>query len=145
MTEEELQQLKSNDCDWFLQSLVEYANHGLELGLTLTTGAGLVSGTLIGGVEYMDLQKIVMAEALGELDRDEFDGIADQWKERYVRPLAEGEEALAPVFIHLKDAYLVVGDRLVPTSKGMLWRGKLDSVIGFSIGVLTVTNGSAEG
>lgn len=145
MTEEELQQLKSNDCDWFLQTLVEYSNHGLSVGLTLTTGAGLISGTLIGGAEYLDMQKTDMAGVFGnDLDRQTFNDIADEWKERYIRPLPDKGEALAPVFIHLKNAQLLDGNHLVPTTRGVLWRGKLDSVIGFNIGSISVTDDAAD-
>lgn len=145
MTDDELQQLKSNDCDWFLQTLVEYANHGLHVGLTLTTGAGLVSGTLIGGSEYLETQKTEMALVLSDEDHEHFSSIADQWKERYIRPLPDNAGPLSPVFIHLKDAYLLAGNHLIPTTRGVLWRGKLDSVIGFNIGTLSVTNDLDEG
>ena len=44
---------KDMDCDWVLQSLAQFANIGAETPITLTTGAGLVSGIVIGGGEYM--------------------------------------------------------------------------------------------
>ncbi|WP_019407151.1 hypothetical protein [Stutzerimonas stutzeri] len=129
--------LVNSECDWMLQTLVHSANVGVEIGVTLTTAAGIVTGTIIGGAKYMDQQKALLAERWGTDElRSSFDDIFTAWRERYVQK-DDGEEPSAPIYIHLSSAKLLTHGQFVPSDPGMLWRGKINEVIGFSIGILS--------
>lgn len=131
---------KAVDCDWVLQTLIHSANYGLEIGLTLTTGAGIITGTLIGGAKYMDMQKAALEPHWGSEElRQSFSDVFADWRKRYVPTDEDAADPSAPIYIHLKDARVFVGDRFVPSSSdGMLWRGKLDSIVGFTIGTISI-------
>lgn len=69
--------------------------------------------------------------------------VVEQWKaDVYPKQLTNEADSPAPSFIHLKDARLVNAGTVVHGDGGMLQRGRLSSIIGFTIGVLTV--GAAE-
>lgn len=131
---------KEVDCDWVLQTLIQAANLGIEIGVTLTTGAGMLTGTIIGGAKYMDMQKASLAPHWGSDElRQSFDNIFDDWRKRYAPTEEDAADPTATIYIHLSNARVLIGDQFVPSSSnGMLWRGKLDSIIGFSIGTMSI-------
>lgn len=125
------------DRDWTLQSLVAFADEGIEVPVTLTTAAGLMTGVITSGANFFDgFQKTLTSEnqSVNEL----ITSVTDIWKARY-KPSEEGvddqEERDPPHYIHLRDARLLFGNSFVPAT-GTLWRGKIESVIGFSVGIL---------
>jgi hypothetical protein len=127
------------DRDWTLQTLVAFADQGIEIPVTLTTGAGLVSGIITSGAKFMDgFQKSLTAgdnQNVNELIKS----VAEIWKARYMPGNESGsdqEDRDPPHYIHLRDAKLLVGNSFVP-AQGTLWRGKIEGIIGFSVGTLT--------
>ena len=134
--------------DAILLDLVDRANFkGLRMGVTLNVDGVLVTGTIIGVEEYFQL--------MGEIHQS-----AEYWTEWGARTLEElrpsSEEVLppseddmeppkSPVFLHLRDAkYVLGGARFVPTDRGLLWRGSIRSVSGYSIGRLSVKGDTAS-
>lgn len=126
---------KHDDCDWLLQDLVEWANAGASTPVTLATGAGLVTGTVIGGEEFLDLYKELYAGRWPEPHKESYFETVEKLKLRYNRD-DEDNDFDPPIYIHMKDVKIFNAGVFVPSSEGVLWRGKLDSIIGYSIGIL---------
>lgn len=130
---------KDLDCDWILQCIVANANVGISTAVTLTTAAGLVTGMVVGGIEYLDGIKGQLCHGLNDDLAKEFSDGIERWKKNYL-PRNEDDESEdpAPIFIHIRDAKMLHGNQLIPVSHGY-WRGKLDSIIGFSLGLMTIS------
>ncbi|MCF6780928.1 hypothetical protein [Stutzerimonas stutzeri] len=124
--------------DWVLVTLILAAEKGAEVGVTLTTAAGLVTGTIIGGAKYMEMQKAAFAEVPGGAG-SVFEKIFDDWRSIYIEHSDSEDNRPLISFIHLRDARLITGTHVVPANQGLLWRGKLDSVIGFNLGVMSAS------
>jgi len=123
------------DSDWFLRSLVQAVNrHELMLGITLTVGGTLITGTLVPGREYFrDLAEQVASSAddddAAEQLRATFAGLG----EIYGKQPSEGEQL--PSYIHLKDVrFFSPGGGSLPDHDGVWWRGRIDQVQGFVLG-----------
>lgn len=126
--------------DWFLTQMIETViNRGVEIGVTLTVGGSVVSGMLISGKTYF--------EELGELltgaskaEGDVASALGEAWPayaQLYEKPEGAGDDWIEPpaTYIHLRNAYyLMPGSGSLPGKPGMLWRGRISSVDGFSIG-----------
>jgi hypothetical protein len=130
------QDIHGHSVDWFLQQLVCLTNGaGLEMGITLVLGGSVVSGTLISGKKYFDSFASNFSSMLPNGSK----------KEEMRQLLAshgnlyddEGEHLQLPQYIHLSNArvYSPNGGN-IPTN-GMLWRGKINAVSGFNLGVLS--------
>lgn len=122
--------------DWYLQRLVTMANRaGLELGITLHTSSGAVSGTLIGGKKYFETFASDIASNWPsdnkELIREAFAKNGECYDEPYT------EDERPPQYIHLMNAKLLTGSAAIPSNTGVLWRGKISSVTGFHLGLLS--------
>lgn len=118
--------------DPFLKAVNTIANlQELSFGVTLVVSGGVIAGTLISAKTFVETFSNSFSSAWpGGPNEDVRAGFA-VWGE----PEAEG---IHEEFIHLKDARFVFGQDIVPTSgDGMLWRGSLDSVSGFSLGAFT--------
>jgi len=136
MPTDKAQNKTDTKADWVLVTLIIAAEKGVEVGVTLTTAAGLVTGTIIGGAKYMEMQKTAFAEAPGG-GGSVFEKIFDDWRSVYIQQ-SDSEDSRPQVsFIHLQDARLITGTQAVPTNQGLLWRGRLDSIIGFNLGVMS--------
>ena len=102
-----------------------------ELGITLTVPGGVVTGLLIGVNRYWREY-----EAAGTSAGDE---MSSMLREFFTLPDKGGAEEEAPGHvwrhIHLREARYVTG-ALESPENGMLWRGRLAQVSGWSIGVL---------
>ena len=124
--------------DWLLEMLVGAANRqpGLAFDLTLNVRGTVVTGTLIGAKEFFEEYGRAMGLAgLPRLEED-FRAVGEELQ-RALSALPEGAGPVPPPhFVHLKDARMLTGPELVPTNRGVLWRGHLSSVDGFSVGVL---------
>lgn len=125
--------------DWFLQSTIEtIINRGVDIGVTLTVGGAIVSGILISGRKYFEELGDTLASA-SQSDGDMQSVLGEAWKQYtaiYDEPENAPDDWQAPPagFIHLRDArFYAPGQHPIP-SNGVLWRGKLSSVDGFSIG-----------
>lgn len=132
------------DRDFLLGLWVRVANAGKgTVGITIWTGGAIVSGTLVGYLEYLD----GVAE---EFDRtaedpegfgDVFRTIRDTQREQMSRSGKDDDDlyrGTAPSFIHLKDAKTYApGGEPIPTNRGVWWRGSLDAVDGWCFGELS--------
>ncbi|MDZ3990360.1 gas vesicle accessory protein GvpU [Pseudomonas sp. Teo4] len=116
-----------------LQHLVHLANEGgVEMGITLMVGGALVSGYLISSETYFQrvIDSVVEVSAPGE--NPGVDAVAKLLAER--TPPSGGP--IASQFIHMRDARFYNGRNDPLPTNGTLWRGKIASVDGFSIGRL---------
>lgn len=122
--------------DYLLQDIVELANIGVDIGVTLCCGGTLVSGVVISGKKYFE-----------SLINDVFEGatveaaLKEALKQRFSAYLPIYEEAhdlnverLPPTFIHLRTTtYHGPGGGSI-SEQGVLWRGRISQVDGFAIG-----------
>jgi hypothetical protein len=133
--------LKPPDHDIFLASLVSLANTlGVEQGITLAVGGALISGQLIGGRQYFEELAAVVTSGATTGDQEVRSGIADSfraWTAIYDKPDPLPDDYIAPVpgYIHLRDArWIYPGGTVIPTNRGVLWRGKISAIDGFCLG-----------
>lgn len=134
----------SNDDDWFLGSIVTLLDKvdGFDFGVTLSVGGRIVAGNLISGRQYFTELGLSLSQAADKQTTaaaaDIMRTFADNWSQlaAVYDPSRFEDSAPAPSFIHLKNARYIIGSDFVP-APGMLWRGKLSSVDGFSLGALT--------
>ena len=127
--------------DWFLQHLVDLVNQTREttFGVTITVGGQVISGVMIGGAEYFHLFADDMAQGclLGGMSQDEADSIKESLASNAKTYEPSENDPGNPIYIHLKNARHFYGNGSIPSNSGMLWRGKLESVDGFSLGALS--------
>lgn len=125
--------------DLVLQDLVGIVNRfpASAFGITLFVGGSVVTGMLISAQEYFERYASVWREALKETP-DVAERIANGWAALGSKHANEAQEnPRGPFhFVHLRDALILTGDTLYPSSGGFLWRGRISQVAGFSIGVL---------
>lgn len=122
--------------DFYLQSLVNMANeHGSEFGITLVIGGTVITGTLIGGSAYFHTFADTVAAAWPG-DEQAKEGI----RESLVQPATlygQGKpDEAGPSFVHLKNATIRTPSGHLPDG-GMLWRGRLTEVSGFTLGSIS--------
>jgi hypothetical protein len=128
--------------DWYLQHLVKLANDtGLEFGITLSVGGSVVSGTLISGRKYFDKFASEFSASWPGQDKEEIKSSISKIGAIYDKPDNEEDRLVnpPPQFIHLANARIFHGREMLPSSVGVLWRGKLNAVSGFSLGSLSTT------
>jgi hypothetical protein len=121
------------DVDWYLQQMVKMANEqGVEMGVTLVVGGSVITGTMVSGATYFE----TFAEqfASGWTD-EESKGTIQKALAQPAQLYAHGKnnDPLGASFIHLRDARIITPSEAMPT-QGMLWRGRLTEVSGFSLG-----------
>lgn len=130
--------------DWFLAWIIDLAERGIELGVTLSVEGLLISGNLIGGRKYFEalgdsIRKANFGAAV-EADSEFQTNMANNfagWKEIYPKSEDIGSDHVPnPSFIHLEHAQIVLGNTPVTSNVGALWRGKLSSVSGFTLGTI---------
>ena len=115
--------------DPFLKTINAAVNtHDFSFGITLLVGGGMVTGTLISSKSFFDGFADSISQAWpGGPNEDVRRGFA-QWGQPETANIHED-------FLHLKDARYVSGNDIVPPNgNGVLWRGDIDSVSGFSLG-----------
>lgn len=124
--------------DWALVGLVNFVNaNKVSIGVTLTVGGALISGSLISGKEFFDK----IAEKFNQLNPEK--GSLAEYLAKYHSQISEevyvdGDLPINTVFIHLDNARQYFGKESIPTV-GTLWRGRLCDISGFSIGELTAS------
>jgi len=121
--------------DWLLQWLVKFvANTKVELGVTLTVGGNLVSGHLISHDSYFEQ----LAEDISKPFTQFANGTDESMKEMILsfKPGDSSEDTPAFHFIHLKDCRTYSSDGNPVCEAGVLWRGRIAAVDGFTIGLI---------
>lgn len=131
--------------DWFLQILVNLVNEGSEnisIGVTLLSHGFLISGQLVGGVEYFKGLADEIASGLfsnpenGEVVRNSVVQLANN----VYNKTEDSEKPSSPSYIHLKHAKLYhPGSNPIPTNRGLWWRGRISEISGFSLGNLEIS------
>lgn len=142
MEEQEKQQLEQRleidgvSVDWYLQRLVSMVNRApIEMGISLVANGALVSGTLISGKQYFETFAREISQAwpgddeAKESIRSAFASNAEMYEAD-----TEEENLPLPQYIHLKNATVRTPNGPIPAQGGMLWRGKLNAISGFSLG-----------
>ncbi|HDS1723632.1 gas vesicle protein [Pseudomonas alloputida] len=122
--------------DPLLQWLVNQANRGApQQAVTLTVGGNLISGFLVSYEQYLAQVGMQISSSYNEAN-----GSAGKVRE-YFSQLAPNldEKDLPPVqFVHLVSAEIYSNSGAPILIGGSLWRGKISSVDGFSLGKLVV-------
>lgn len=126
--------------DWFLQFLVNLANHDqFEVDLTLTVGGFLISGTLIGVRKYFDAMGHYFTDSLNfPVSSDEIRGTFQKIGEQ-CSCVSPSEKTETPSYIHLMNVrfYDAQGNAISTGKVGEIWRGRISEVQGFSPGVIS--------
>lgn len=131
--------LEGRSTDWHLQQLVSLANeHGLEVGITLIVAGSVISGMLVGGQKYFELfaKEFAAVWPRGEgkeAIRAAFAINADIYDKPGSKP------ATPPQFIHLNNAKCFYPGGEIPNNQGVLWRGRINAISGFSLGAMSTT------
>lgn len=120
--------------DRLLQLIVGYANKNLRFPLTLFVGGNIISGYLIGRKEYFE--QFTTHFTIGWDEEN-----ARQFKEMFGVFDDPSDEDNTPVetlqYIHMKDAKVFTpGQEPIPAN-GLLWRGRLAAVDGFTFGIFS--------
>ncbi|WP_341522195.1 hypothetical protein AABC73_01745 [Pseudomonas sp. G.S.17] len=122
-----------------LIDLVETNDALVSVGITLFTSTGIITGNLISRGAYFEkfgksFQSALEA-AYPEADFGAF-GEAFAQNSSSGDDVLDGEYALAPQFIHLDGASsLRESGQWLVKGGGMLWRGKVQCVNGFTLGI----------
>ncbi|MBV9774376.1 MAG: hypothetical protein JO040_10525, partial [Gemmatimonadetes bacterium] len=103
----------------------------------------VVAGRLVGEkaffAAYGALQEQVWKPVnplLGEQERTRWTEHGEKRQREVLDQLYKQFRPVEPEFIHLADARYVTGNGRVPAQAGMLWRGRLSEVGGFSVGTV---------
>ena len=132
----------SRPVDCFLQSLVEIVNdESANIPITLSVGGLLISGDMIGGKTYFDEFALQFKDGFRDISSETASTIEVTFKRLgdvydTIQKESQGSGAMPkPYIIHLKDAQIYQsGAGPPPSEKGVLWRGRLEAVDGFSLG-----------
>lgn len=135
--EVKLGKIKKGESIQILELFNEIVNstHEGRVGVTLNTNGLVVSGNLISLKKfYNEISHILQQES----DPESRQG----WKllfNRWIESLPKTEEELELIgmrYVCLEDARFFPGLESIPSSSGLLWIGKIESVNGFSLGKL---------
>ncbi|MCI2240167.1 hypothetical protein MO973_35505 [Paenibacillus sp. TRM 82003] len=116
--------------DAVLERLAAMADHGMVLDITLFAGGQVVSGTLIGRDRWLQ-QFVERAARGGGGGRQVGEDV-----QRLFRAVDRQRTAGEPVhhdFLHLAGAQIDGTQRI---AEGLLWRGRISEVAGWSLGSL---------
>jgi hypothetical protein len=128
--------------DTVFESLVHVANTtDVEMRVTLHVNGLVVTGKLISGATFWtesadDLgdQGSGPSEFVGTL-ASEMRRLAADYRDAYAEDAGDHDREAMSDFVHLRDARTLTPYGPVPSS-GALWRGRMASVDGFSLGEL---------
>jgi hypothetical protein len=142
MVEDQSRNTISRSVDSFLQSLISIVNdESASIPITLSVGGLIISGDMIGGRTYFnefarqfkDGFKDISSETASTIEKA-FKSLGDVYD-----PIQKESQGSAPIpkpyLVHLRDAQIyLAGAGQSSSEKGVLWRGRLDAVDGFSLG-----------
>ncbi|MFJ2480705.1 hypothetical protein ACIOWE_10545 [Pseudomonas sp. NPDC087598] len=129
--------------DSHLQQLVRMVNNaesGLSFGITLFTASGVLTGNLISSKKYFKQFGENFASGLSQNFPDhDWQQVADSYADMgsHGDDLPEGKYECPPQFIHLEQARVLGGNGNLLIQGGALWRGKLQAVSGFTLGLVS--------
>lgn len=118
--------------DWLLESIVELAAIGLEVGMTLSIRGLLVSGVVISPKTYLaesasEVRSSILSkpgEMLGDFfERHAHDKLANS-PDGYRAPSS---------YVHMRNPIFIAPNGNTSTVRESLWRWKLSEVDGFSL------------
>jgi len=138
---------RSRAVDCFLQSLVSIANdESASIPITLSVGGLLVSGDMIGGKTYFNEFARQFKDGFRNISSETAATIEESFKRLgdVYDPIQNGSQENAPLtkphLVHLRDAQIYhSGSSPQASEKGVLWRGRLEAVDGFSLGRLSLS------
>lgn len=134
--------------DWHLQNLISIVNKlDIQVGITLHLEGILVSGQLISAKAYFKkfaddfAYSYPGSQETKDSIRDSFASLAQMHDEpeteTETEPVSTQEKNAALNYIHLMDCRTFTpGNQPIPTNGGVLWRGRINAVSGFSLGQL---------
>jgi hypothetical protein len=142
MVEAQSPNIISRSVDCFLQSLISIVNdESASIPITLSVGGLLISGDMIGGKTYFDEFARQFKDGFKDISSETASTIEKAFKRLgdVYDPIQKEPQGSAPIpkpnLVHLKDAQICLpGASPAPSEKGVLWRGRLDAVDGFSLG-----------
>ena len=144
--EETLPEIKPEPRDWFLALLVSAVNkyssdgHIVSFNVTLCVGGTLITGDLISQQAYFDKLATLVNQSTPPVNGEEVNDvlglqhIADTLRSSDAERPADGLALPPAVYIHLDKAQVQTPGNLPMPQGGMIWRGRLDAVDGFTIG-----------
>jgi hypothetical protein len=146
MAEAQSRNAISGSVDYFLQSLVSIVNdESASIPITLSVGGLLISGDMIGGKTYFDEFARQFKDGFKHINsetastsEEAFKRLGDMYDP--IQKESQGGALISkPRLIHLKDAQIYQsGASPGPSEKGVLWRGRLEAVDGFSLRKLSL-------
>lgn len=135
------------DTDGVLEWLAKLANkvEGPSIAITLMFGGTLVTGKLIGHEEYFS--RVGDLWSRGFPSPEQREAIDRFWTSQGRPEPGEDDVESKPLrYIHLADAHVVAGPAgLIPSGKGILWRGRISGIDGFFFEALGVGPTSSGG
>jgi hypothetical protein len=135
----------SRTVDWFLQALVSIVNdESASIPITLSVGGLLISGEMVGGKTYFDEFARQFKEGFKGISRETSATIEEAFKrlgDVYdpTQQESRGNTYIPkPHLVHLRNVQIYhAGGPPLLSEKGVLWRGRLEAVDGFSLGKLS--------
>lgn len=119
--------------DYVLISLVDFCNNStFEVGITLFMGGSIITGIMVSGKNYTDSVASLMDKAGGNALAEWFRNFGEET----FGPESKISEDI-PTMIHLKEATIYDG---TVTHKLGWWRGRIKSVDGHSMGIMSRSN-----
>lgn len=120
--------------DWLLQWFVNFVNETpLEIGVTISMGGVLISGSLISHSSYFTKLADGFSSAFSNIEGADVAEIKRMMLGFHEKPVVrEGERAPAPQYLHLSDVKVLTGSNV--TNVNSVWRGKISSIDGFILG-----------
>jgi hypothetical protein len=133
--------------DRTLTLLLQAAERGAHVGFTVTVDGAVVTGTLVGTVDYCRAlaDQFVAVEGGTVMDEAFADAFRTLMDDAY--GVAQGDRRAAPdaaafdqavTFLHLIEARYVSGPTFLPHGRhGVLWRCRVGDITSWSVGDLT--------
>ncbi len=146
MDDAQSQNTKSRTVDWFLQALVSIVNdESAGIPITLSVGGLLISGEMIGGKAYFNEFARQFKDGFGDISSKTAATIEEAFKRLgdVYDPTQKESRGNAyitkPHLVHLRNVQMHhAGGPPLLSEKGVLWRGRLEAVDGFSLGRLSL-------
>lgn len=146
MVEAQSRNTISRSVDCFLQSLVSIVNdESASIPITLSVGGLLISGDMIGGKAYFNEFARQFKDGFRDISSETASTIEKAFKRLgdVYDPIQKESQGSAPIptphLVHLIDAHIYLsGASPAPSEKGVVWRGRLEAVDGFSLGRLSL-------